>query len=363
MNVGFYGLYWRMASVLRIIDANANRSREALRVMEEAARFLLDDADLTAALKSLRHDLAAALQSINGLELHRDTPGDVGVDLSTRSERDRASAAEVVIAAGKRLSEALRAIEEYGKTIDSAMAQKIERLRYRAYELEKRLIHRFSAGLARQWRLCVILTAPRKWGVNLQTRGTWAQRILNAQPDCVQLREKGLDDDELLRRARWLVDHASPATTVIINDRPDIALMSGAHGVHLGQHDLPCAEVRKMVGRQLLIGVSTSRIEEAQQAIEDGADYCGVGPMFASETKQKDVIVGPAYVREYVEWNRLPHLAIGGIAPGNIEALRGAGVRGVAVCGAICNADDPAAMIEEMQTVLQEEMQTSPNQK
>ena len=93
-------------------------------------------------------------------------------------------------------------------------------------------------------------------------------------------------------------------------------------------------EVRRLVGRQLLVGVSTSRLEEARQALADGADYCGVGPMFASSTRHKDVIVGPAYLREYVSWGRLPHLAIGGVTGGNVGVLADAGARGVAVSSA-----------------------------
>src|SRR5947207_2797895 len=131
-----------MPSVLRIIDANANRAREALRVMEEAARFVLDDAPLTEAIKQLRHDLATALALIDGLEANRDTPGDVGTSIKTEGEMSRASVADVVIAAGKRLSEAFRAIEEYSKTLGEQacpVASTIERLRYRGYDVEQRL--------------------------------------------------------------------------------------------------------------------------------------------------------------------------------------------------------------------------------
>ncbi|MEE9213119.1 MAG: hypothetical protein V3U29_10750, partial [Phycisphaeraceae bacterium] len=102
-----------MPPVLRILDANANRAREALRVMEEAARFVLDDAALTKSIKELRHDLAAAVAQIPGLQASRDTPGDVGTTIKTDREFTRESVADVAIAAGKRLSEALRTIEEY----------------------------------------------------------------------------------------------------------------------------------------------------------------------------------------------------------------------------------------------------------
>ena len=128
-----------MDIVLRIIDANANRAREALRVMEEAARFLLNDVALTEAIKQLRHDLASAINLLGMIEAWRDTPGDVGVGVTTATEGVRASASDVAIAAGKRLSEALRAIEEYAKTIDGGVASRVEALRYRGYEVEKSL--------------------------------------------------------------------------------------------------------------------------------------------------------------------------------------------------------------------------------
>src|SRR6186997_2029720 len=110
-----------MSSHARIIDANANRAREALRVMEDAARFALNDSKLTEQLKSLRHDLRAALDLLPPgiLEANRDTPGDVGTTISTSAEMDRHTLLEVVVAAGKRLSESLRSIEEVSKTINA----------------------------------------------------------------------------------------------------------------------------------------------------------------------------------------------------------------------------------------------------
>ena len=145
---------------------------------------------------------------------------------------------------------------------------------------------------------------------------------------------------------------ASQRTTIIINDRPDVALLSGAHGVHLGQGDLPCAEVRKLVGRQLIIGVSTSTVSQAKQALRDGADYCGVGPMFLTTTKHKDTIVGPEYLAQYLKWNKLPHLAIGGINANNIDQLIEVCVKGMAVSSAICTAAEPHLIIDELQNAL-----------
>src|SRR5262249_3445094 len=132
---------------------------------------------------------------------------------------------------------------------------------------------------------------------------------------------------------------------VIVNDRVDLALLSGADGVHLGQSDLPVAEARRLAGARLLIGVSTANLDEARSAARQGADYCGVGPMFPTTTKDKPRISGPPYLREYLAAPvsaRVPHLAIGGIAPGNVSDLVSAGCRGIAVSGSVCGATDPA---------------------
>lgn len=337
-----------MPSVGRILDANANRAREALRVMEEAARFMLGDESLTREIKALRHELRALVEALPGDPVAwRDTPGDVGTGVKTAAEGERAGVAEVAIAAGKRLSEALRAMEEYAKVLDpgepmraeARTPRELERLRYRGYELERRLNLALGRGVRRQWRLCVLISQ------ELCPGGDWervAEAAVAGGADCVQLREKAMDAGELLARARRLVAMGRPrGVSVIVNDRPDVALLAGADGVHVGQSDLPVREVRKLVGRQLLVGVSTSRLEEAEAAIRDGADYCGIGPMFPTTTKRKDVIAGPAYAAGYLAWGRLPHLAIGGITPGNVSELAVAGVRGVAVSSCVCRADDP----------------------
>jgi len=338
-----------MASVLRILDANANRTREALRVMEEAARFILDDASLVQSIKQLRHDFSRAVTDsapCAAMEAHRDTPGDVGTQITTSSEQHRQSAADVALAAGKRLSESLRAMEEYAKVIDPALAGKLEAMRYRGYRIEQLLNAAMASGTVRQWRLCVLISEC------LCPNSDWlttARQAIAGGADCLQLREKDMDAGQLLARAKTLVALARPAgVSVIINDRPDVALLSGADGVHLGQQDLPCAEVRKLAGRQLIIGVSTSRLEEAQQAYADGADYCGVGPMFNTTTKHKDVIVGPAYLKAYLEWGKLPHLAIGGITPANVHQLIEVGVQGIAVSSAVCAAKDPAQAAQSL---------------
>ena len=339
-----------MTGEVRILDANLNRAREALRVMEDIARLGLNDAPLAADLKDARHAVrplaeAAGLDSLR-LAAWRDTPGDVGVAFTTPAEQSRAGIRDIAVAAGKRAGEALRVTEETLKVLPapaSASSGAAKALRYRVYELERRLILALGAGRAPQWRLCILITE------SLCTHAPWeavATEAVSAGADCLQLREKNLDGGELLARARRLVDLARPrGVSVIINDRPDIALLAGAHGVHLGQSDLSVLAARRICGADLLVGVSTTNLDQATRAAADGADYCGLGPMFATTTKHKPVLAGPAYLREYLagpQTARIPHLAIGGITADNARELARAGCRGVAVSSAVCAAQSPA---------------------
>ena len=356
-----------MSDLLRTLDANLNRAREALRVMEDVARFELSDWGLAAALKQARHDLRAVVEAAGvdplTLAAWRDTPGDVGTGMSAKGERDRAGIMGVLGAAGKRAGEALRVVEETVKTLPSSgeADRAVKALRYRVYELEKRMTLALGTGSARQWRLCVLLTE------SLCTHHPWervAEMAISGGADCVQLREKNLEGGELLERARGLVsiarlhgrpEYADGGVAVIINDRPDVALIAGADGVHVGQGDVGVADVRKLAGGRLMVGVSTTNMEQALSAAREGADYCGVGPMFATTTKNKPGLAGPEYLKAYLaepRTARVPSLAIGGIDPERAAELRECGCRGVAVSGAVCSAEDPAMVCEKIVAAL-----------
>ena len=349
------------SSILRLLDANANRAREALRVMEDYARFVLADQEMCRRLKELRHELAGALGPVTGdAILHRDTPGDVGTGNKTESELAREDLAHVVTAAGKRLGEALRCLEEFAKIDHPGLvvqppgdvARRIEAIRYRFYDIEQVLARTLRPGERfANVRLYVLITeklCQRPW---LPT----AEEAIAGGADCLQLREKELDGGELLARARTFVQLCRQHGVIsIINDRADIALLSGADGVHVGQGDLPAAEVRKLVGRQMILGVSTQRIEQARQAVLDGADYIGVGPMFPSTTKARDFVAGPEYARQIAAEIHLPAIAIGGITEANVDELVAAGVRAVAVTAAVISCPDPRGATERLKKKLME---------
>ena len=175
----------------RIIDANFNRAREALRVAEDYARFALDSQRLTGELKDLRHGLRQAVDGLglppDALLAARDTAGDVGTGLTTPAELRRPDAAAVAQAAFKRLGEALRCLEEYGKTLSVDAARAIEALRYRGYELELQMF-RLPRGALRQAVLYVVLSRPEAGGDELLAIGRAA---LAGGADVLQLRQKG----------------------------------------------------------------------------------------------------------------------------------------------------------------------------
>ena len=342
------------AALTRLIDASTNRCGEGLRVLEDIARFVLDDACMSQSLKQIRHDVIAAIDLLPidraMLLASRDTRGDVGVSISTPSEALRSSLGAVAAAGCNRCCEALRSLEEAAKVLDALEAAlAFESLRYALYTAGQQLELALGSPAQRQWKLCVLITESLCTGLPWEVV---AARAIAGGADCVQLREKAMSDQALLARATRLVEIAREGkAAAVINDRPDIALASGADGVHVGQLDLPVHAIRAWAGYRLLIGVSTTNLAQARAACSAGADVCGVGPMYATSTKPDRAAVGPAFLKAYLAdsaCQRVPHLAIGGILPENIQSLTAIGCRGVAVSRVVCQSDHPEAVCAEL---------------
>ncbi len=328
------------AGTARIIDANANRIREGLRVVEEYTRFVLNDATLTSALKGLRHDLTTALSSLDNhsIVLSRDSQHDVGRHTGTESEYQRPSTHDIAIASAKRIQEGLRVVEEYAKPASPDVARIFEQLRYRCYEIEQALTIRHAATRRfEDVRLYVLITASL-------CRHDWcdtAKQTILGGADVIQLREKNLPDAELLDRAKMLANLCREHDRLcFINDRPDIARLAGADGVHVGQDDLTVSDVRRIAGPDLLVGVSTHNPDQLHAAIESNPDYIAVGPMFPSDTKPQDHTPGPELITTAVQHTALPVVPIGGIDATNLDHLVTAGATNICVCSAIIAAQD-----------------------
>lgn len=371
-------------ATMRILDASLNRAGEGLRVAEDFVRFVLDDPFLTGQMKALRHELAAAAATIPTNERHaaRDTNCDVGTAISSESEGRRNDPWDVCAASLKRTQQSLRSLEEYGKLAGATFAQQIEALRYRLYTVEKAIdVGRSSRDWLRGVRLCVLIDGRDSPGDFERL----VRELVEAGAGMIQLRDKRLDDRELIARARLLVaitrpqppappgvaiwfdgatekppaepgadEFAKSRTLAIINDRADIAAAVHADGVHIGQEDLAVKDARAIVGTRALIGVSTHNIEQARAAVLDGANYLGAGPTFPSQTKSFDALAGTRYLREVAAETRLPTFAIGGITAQNLRDVLSSGISRVAVGAAVTRATNPSVAIHELLSILNE---------
>lgn len=340
------------AAVIRLLDASLNRASEGARVVEDYARFVLDDPYLTRLAKTLRHGVAAAgapIRSDQRLAV-RDTRTDVGAVITTPSETQREDAWRVCLASLHRLQEALRSLEEYAKTASAASAAEFERLRYDAYTLAKAL---GAAERSRERLTGCQLYVLIACGDSAEGFETRIESLCEAGVDALQLRDKRAYDRTLADRARRMVAVTRRHGVIsIVNDRPDLAAIAQADGVHVGQEELTVADARRVVGPDALIGVSTHSIDQAREAVLDGADYLGVGPTFPTPTKQFDAFPGVDFVRAVVEEISLPSFAIGGIGANNLAAVLEAGTPRVAVSSAVTDAPDPAAAVRELKSLL-----------
>ncbi|MGL5277527.1 MAG: thiamine phosphate synthase [Cetobacterium sp.] len=170
----------------------------------------------------------------------------------------------------------------------------------------------------------------------------YCEDLLKGGAKIIQYREKKRDVKLLLEEAKALRELTLKYNAIfIVNDYLDIALLSEADGIHIGQDDLPIKEVRKILGDNKIIGISTHNPQEAQQAIVDGADYIGVGPIFYTETKED---IGALVTLEYLDFVnkniKLPYVAIGGIKENNIDKVLAMGAKSICLVSELIGADN-----------------------
>jgi len=194
----------------------------------------------------------------------------------------------------------------------------------------------------------LLVTAPRE---DLVER---VGAALRGGVDIVQLRDKEASREELLPLALELKEVCERAGAIFtVNDDVELARESGAHGVHLGQEDAPISEARRVLGEAAIVGRSAGSLEEAREAVEEGADYLGVGAVYATPTKPEGEVAGLELVRRLAgEGLPVPWFAIGGVTLETAPEVAEAGAPGFAVVRALMDAEDPEAAARELRSLL-----------
>jgi len=330
--------------IAQLIDANLDRAREGLRVMEDWCRFGLKRSDFSIQIKDWRQQLGVHHHNI--YRKARLTSNDPAMGVSHPLQQVRTTPESVFIANSSRVQEALRVIEEFTRTTDPRLCEIATKIRYNAYEIELKVLNT-SEGIEKKKTLkdcsVYLITTNRR---NLEEV---VLQALKAGVKIVQYREKFLHDNEKISQAKCLASLCKEYNSLfVVNDRIDIALAVDADGIHLGQEDIPTKIARELLGSEKIIGRSTHCIEDIKNAEDEGCDYIGIGPIFPSQTKKQLNPIGIDYLSKGLSKTLLPAFAIGGINSSNINKLNHINNLRIAVSDAIINSNDPFLKTEEL---------------
>jgi thiamine-phosphate pyrophosphorylase len=331
--------------IRRVIDANLNRTREGLRVLEDISRLVLNSAILSQKLKTMRHELLKGEPALDiKLISARDSEGDVGAETVVPGQDKEKELALVVVANASRVQESLRTLEEMSKTPGAAPQldpERFQKARFALYTIERELLSSLTRREKTQYLSglhAIIDTQALKGRSHIEA----ARQVISGGAKTIQLRDKFSSKRDLLTIARQLKKLcAEHEVLFIINDYLDLALAADADGLHLGQEDLPVKLARRLLPIDKIVGCSVTTVAQATAAEADGADYVAVGSMYPTPSKEKAIIVGLERLREVRQVVSLPLVAIGGITSDNAAAVIAAGADSVAVIGAVLNAESP----------------------
>ena len=188
--------------------------------------------------------------------------------------------------------------------------------------------------------LLLYAVTDRSW-TGRQTLYEQVEEALKGGATIVQLREKNLDEEAFLEEAQQMTELCHRYhVPLIINDNVDVAIKSGADGVHVGIEDAPVAEIRKRAGNDFIIGATAKTIEQAKLAEDSGADYLGVGAVFPSSTKENALRITAEQLKDICASVDIPAVAIGGLTYENMIEIKASGVVGVALVSAIFSEDN-----------------------
>ncbi len=331
-------------NVAQLIDANLDRAREGLRVIEDWCRFVLKNKSLVIQIKNWRQQLGA-----NHLDIYKDArsvSSDQGTGLGHPNQNKRLEASQIVAANFARVQEALRVLEEFARPNHQELSTLASKIRYEIYQLELIVLKASNQNQRLQkliaCKLCLI-TKPHKELIKT------VESALKAGVTMVQFRLKEGSDLAFIEQAKELSYICKQYKSLfIINDRIDIAIASEADGVHLGQNDLPIEIARKVIGSEKIIGLSTHSLEEAKIAANKNCDYLGIGPIFKTNSKPSKDFIGTEVLKKLSIQIKIPWFAIGGINKSNASEVIESGANRIAVINAIMNSQDPYGACKEL---------------
>jgi len=323
--------------IAQIVDANLDRAREGLRVLEDWARFALGRKDLVNNFKNFRQILGK--QHLKIYKESRNFIKDTSAGLSHPEQFKRNEVSSIISSNAGRVQEALRVIEEFSRDHNQNLSKISSDIRYEIYNLEIVLLEAQS-----NYSLRKILNENDLYFITIDNENLFEKikNILEGGVKIIQLRFKqGKDSDnlEFAIRVRELCNNFD--ALFIVNDRVDIALASKADGVHLGQDDIDIKSARNILGFSKIIGISASNEWDIKKAIKDGCDYLGIGPVFATNTKKEKVPLGIDTLKSLTKDISIPWFAIGGIKQENIYLLKENNIRKIAIISDLINSKNP----------------------
>ena len=323
--------------IAQIIDANLDRAREGLRVLEDWARFALGRKDIVKSIKNFRQNLGK--QHLKVYKESRNFIQDDCAGLSHPEQFKRNNAYSIISCNAARVQEALRVIEEFSRDHNQILSNISSEIRYEIYNLEILLLEAES-----NYSLRKILNENDLYFITIDTENLFEKikNILEGGVRIIQFRFKQGKDSENLKFAIKVRELCNDfGALFLINDRVDIALACNADGVHLGQNDIDIKSARNILGYSKIIGISASNEWDIKKAIKDGCDYLGIGPVFATPTKKEKVPLGIDSLKSLTKNITIPWFAIGGIKEESITILKENNIRKVAIITDLVNSKKP----------------------
>ncbi len=323
--------------VYQIIDANLDRAREGLRVLEDWARFGIGGNSFVAKIKNYRQILGR-----NHLEIYKQSRNyieDECKGLTHKEQNNRKTPEQIISSNAGRVQEALRVLEEFSRLHNKELSKIASEIRYEIYNLEVDLLNlsknKASEEILKENDLYVI-TYPKDNLLEI------IEDVLIAGVKIIQHRFKTGTDKDFLEEAIKIKNLCERYNSLfIINDRVDIALASNADGIHLGQDDLDLKTARKLLGYSKIIGISANNEIDISKALKDGCDYIGIGPVFETATKKDKKPLGIEKIQTLTKDLNVPWFAIGGVTTNNISHLISSGFQKVALVSQIMNSKCP----------------------